>query len=925
MQQDAETLLALVTELVRELRPGFRESPTLDSAFDRELGLDSLARVELLARAERRFAVRFPESALEAATPRELLKAVFQSRGVSVEQIESSRREAAVERAEGSPDLADSLIAVLDWHVSRHPQREHVSFLHPDGATEALRYGDLQSSSGSIARALAREGVMPGQCVALMLPSGLDFFRCFYGILYAGAIPVPMYPPARPAQLEDHLRRQAAILRNCQAPLLITFEQVRPLARLLTGLAPEMKRIVTPDGLQGGPEHRGEAVPSCATALLQYTSGSTGVPKGVVLTHANLLANIRAWGTATGLTSSDVCVSWLPLYHDMGLIGTWLGSLYHACPLVLMSPLEFLLHPERWLRAIHQYGGTVTAAPNFAFDLCVKRLADQSLDGLDLSTWRLAANGAEPVSAESMERFARTFAPYGLKREALMPVYGLAECTVGLAVPPPGRGVRTDRVEREAFSGQGRAVPARGDDPHALCFVSCGGPLPGHAVRIVDDHGVELPERHVGHLEFRGPSATSGYYRNPAATAGLFDDGWLASGDLAYLVDGEIHIAGRSKDMIIRGGRNFYPYEAEEAIGNLPGVRKGCVAVFGVSDAEQPGERLVVVAECRERDPVVRDRLRKQIAERTADVLDLPPDAIVLAPPHAVLKTSSGKIRRAAVRDAYLEGTLGAGDRAPWRQAVALLRSGLHGHVRNALVALKNWSYGAWVWSCFGVLAAAAVVFILVLPRLEQRWACSRALARLLARLARCELSVSGLEHLPTDACVLVSNHASYIDAFVLAAALPHPVRFVAKAEFRRNRWLSGLFARLEVRFVERTDMLKGVDDAATLGEEATRGRPLLFFAEGTFGPREELLPFRLGAFQVAARNALTVVPVVLAGTRGILRDGSWLPRRGPVSVTVLPAVASAGQDWRAVVGLRDAVRLSIQGALSGALGDERA
>src|SRR5690606_38768279 len=223
-----------------------------------------------------------------------------------------------------------------------------------------------------------------------------------------------------------------------------------------------------------------------ALALIQYTSGSTGDPKGVELSHANLLANIRAWGGTVGLSSTDVCVSWLPLYHDMGLIVAWLGSLYHACPLVLMSPLDFLARPERWLWAIHHHRGTVAAAPNFAYELCVKRLADVPLDGLDLSTWRLAANGAEPIDPDTPARFAAAFARYGLRPETLTPAYGLAEATVGLAVPPPGRGTRTDRVERERFQRDRIATPADADDARALRFVSCGPPLPGHELRVVD-------------------------------------------------------------------------------------------------------------------------------------------------------------------------------------------------------------------------------------------------------------------------------------------------------------------------------------------------------------------------------------------------------------------------------------------------------
>ncbi len=422
--------------------------------------------------------------------------------------------------------------------------------------------------------------------------------------------------------------------------------------------------------------------------------------------------------------------------------------------------------------------------------------------------------------------------------------------------------------------------PAGGDTP-SVDVVSCGLPLPGHEVRIVGADGRMLPERRIGQLEFRGPSATAGYFRNPAADAALFHDGWLDTGDFAYLVDGELYVTGRAKDMIIRGGRNFYPYELEQAVGELPGVRKGCVAAFGVPDAAPAGERLVVVAEMREKDAAARQALEQRIVAVSSDVLGLPADEVVLVPPHAVLKTSSGKIRRGAIREGYRHGTLGTGNRPRWVQVLRMAASGARARAGAAASGIAALVHGAWVWAWLAVLGGCAAVAVLLLPTLAQRWACCHALARLFGHLGGCPVEVSGLDSLPSGHCVFVANHASYVDGIILTAALPRPVAFVVKAELQRNRVLHVLLGRLGARFVERFDSRRSVEDARALGEAARKSPPLLFFAEGTIRREAGLLPFRLGAFQVAAQSNLPIVPLALMGTRDVLPSDSWLPRRG--------------------------------------------
>jgi acyl-CoA synthetase (AMP-forming)/AMP-acid ligase II len=320
----------------------------------------------------------------------------------------------------------------------------------------------------------------------------------------------------------------------------------------------------------------------------------------------------------------DTFVSWLPLYHDMGLIGAWLGCLYFGAQLCVMSPLSFLIRPESWLWAIHQFRATLSGAPNFAFELCLNKIDDSNLQGLDLSSLRMIANGAEPVSVPTLRRFIERFGRYGFRPGAMAPVYGLAENSVGLAFPPAGRTPVIDRVDREALSNRGIAEPAKEGDPHPLEIASCGFPLPGHEIRIVDELGYELGERREGRLEFRGLSATSGYFRNETKTRELFHGGWLDSGDRAYMAGGEVYITGRIKDIIIRAGQHIYPQEIEEAVTEIPGIRKGCVAVFGTADRATGTERVVVLAETRETDPAARVALQARKRLRPASRVRLP-------------------------------------------------------------------------------------------------------------------------------------------------------------------------------------------------------------------------------------------------------------------------------------------------------------
>ena len=904
-------LLKIARDLARELQPGRKamERAGLDSSLDQDWGFDSLSRAELLLRVERAFATHLPERLLgEAETLRDLMKALAEAKAIPLVSSAVASRAPDLEAGEPAPDTASTITEVLNWHVERHGDRVHIILLEGEAGERPITYRQLGERAQAVAIGLVGRGIEPGESVAIMLPTSEAFFAAFFGVLYAGGVPVPIYPPARLSRIEEHLRRQAAILRNARAVVLIAAAEATSMGRLLGLQIESLRHIATVEDLaRAATKEQLPASRAANIALVQYTSGSTGDPKGVVLTHANLLANIRAMGEVMEAGPTDVFASWLPLYHDMGLIGAWLGSLYYAAPLVLMSPLAFLVRPESWLWAIHQYKATLSAAPNFAFELCLRRVEDSMIAGLDLSSLRMITNGSEAVSPDTIRRFSIRFARYGFRPEALAPVYGLAENAVGLAFPPLGRLPIVDRVDRAELANFARATRAPPEARDALEFVACGQPLPGHQIRIVDAQG-EVRERQEGRLQFRGPSATSGYLDNLQKTRELFDGPWLNSGDLAYAVGGDVFITGRSKDIVIRAGRHIYPEEIEAAIGDLDGVRKGCVAVFGVPDARAGTERLVVVAETRLMEPAPRMALRERVEETAGRLLESPPEEILLVPPASVLKTSSGKLRRSATRDLFIRGRLGEQPAPASQQLMRLAASGAAARLRRYTQVGGGFVYAAWWW--FVLITTAAILWPLVVlvPGRTRRWAIVHFVGRLLLRLMALRVDVVGTWPIPGSALIAI-NHSSYFDSLVLAAIVPGEPAFVAKRELNAQ-FVAGPFLRaLGTLFVEREDPEGGVADTKAAVAAARSGQWLVFFPEGTFTRAYGLRPFRLGAFAIAVQQKLAVVPVTMCGTRSILRDGQWLPRRGEVWVSIGEPVMVDGEDFSAAIRLRDRVR----------------
>jgi len=914
--------------------------------LERELGLGSLERVELMLRLGDACGVRLPDRIVAGAeTVQDLIDALTyegsrENLGQGEKPAASGRVAAAAPSpaTEYRPDLerqirnAETLTEILRLRGLGEPDRAHIHLYEEDERSRVITFGELYTRASAVAGGLRQQGLEPGQTVAIMLPTCAEFFYTFAGILLAGGIPVPLYPPFRADRIADYATRQANILRNAESRFLITFRQAEGLARLLRPRVPTLQGVLNAQRIASLPireeppanvwrpvtnlSHR-----ACAEeiAFLQYTSGSTGDPKGVTLTHANLLANIRSIIAGLEVRADDVAVSWLPLYHDMGLIGAWMAPLYFGVPVVVMSPLAFLSRPERWLRAIHHHRGTLSPAPNFAYELCVRKIADKDLEGLDLSSWRAALNGAEPVHAGTLERFAARFARCGFQREAFLPVYGLAEASLAVSAPKVGSGYKADRIDREALESDGRAVPAAPSDAATLEFVSAGKPLPDVEVRIVTEEGGDAGERVEGRLWFRSPSATTGYYRNPAATSVVMrDGGWLDSGDRAYFADGEIYITGRAKDVIIKAGRNLYPHEIEEIVGRVPGVRSGCVVAFGAPDERSGTERLIVAAEAR--NMAEAKRIAAEITREVDQAVGMPPDSVELLGPHSIPKTSSGKLRRNETRRLFLDGRLGKKAAPPWVQVAQLAAKGagprLWGGGKQIARRSVEMLYGAYVLALFGIGLVILWLLIAVTRGRMRAAKLLRAGARLMLGLAAIPVRVEGEEALEEatkmGACIFAPNHSSYVDLLVTIAFLPAGVRFVAKGEVLTMPLINTIIRRTGQFAFNRSDPEERAKAAEEIDAALLRGESVAIYPEGTFTPITGIRPFHLGAFKAATLTGQPICPVAIRGARQILRDETRLPRPGKITVTFGPVLRpdpKAGDDWREIVRLRDATR----------------
>ncbi|MPZ19330.1 MAG: AMP-binding protein [Luteitalea sp.] len=554
-------------------------------------------------------------------------------------------------------------------------------FADRTGNAQLYPYGDVVDRAMRVAGTLQRQGLQPGDRVAIVLPTSIHFFDAFLGTMLAGGVPTALYPPVRLGKLTEYFARTARALQQIGARFLVIDPQIGkligPAVESLHGLS---HIFDAGDLLQDAAWHpiRPQAD---APALLQFSSGTTTHPKAVTLSHRNLMHSLEMIdGFVSFLGNGErenggVC--WLPLYHDMGLIGCLFMGLYHPATLTYLRPEQFLAKPALWLQTISRYAAAASPAPDFAYGLCLSRISDEEMDGVDLSSWRIAFNGAEAIDPNVMQRFIDRFSRWGLRPEALTPVYGLAEAGLAVTFSDPAEPAVITEFDREALTRSGVAKPGSGRR-----LPSVGRSMPGLDVEVRDQEA-RLDDGSIGRIWVRGPSITNGYYNDPESTGRLLRDGWLDTGDLGFFHRDNLYISGRAKDLIIIRGRNYAPQEIETLLTDLPGLRRGCAVAVADSSAEGR-ERLVILAERDRRSPKPDDELVGSIRNTVLSGLALTPDVIELLPPGTLPRTSSGKLRRAEALRMYQTRQL----RPPARTTrLALLR-----HVATSQLAwARHW------------------------------------------------------------------------------------------------------------------------------------------------------------------------------------------------------------------------------------------
>lgn len=559
--------------------------------------------------------------------------------------------------------MPQTLIDVL--RLAAEVKDRGYTFLNDALEPTEYTFDALEREAQRRARYFLSLGLKKGDRLAMVVPDGEDFVLSFFGAIRAGLVPVPMYPPLALGKLDAYVETARRILITADAKVLLTNKKIAPIVWSLVSKVPSLEQVDTVEkvrekaaALSG--EGLDVSVGPDDTCFLQFTSGSTSDPKGVVVTHANLVANSKAI-MVDGLASNpeiDRGVSWLPLYHDMGLIGFVIAPLMTTVPVVFIPTLTFVKRPNVWMDTVSKYRGSITFGPNFAFGLAAKRASKKRVEALDLNCLRVVGCGAEPINAATMRSFVETFSPAGFDPNGIMPAYGMAEATLAIAFDRLDEPFETLVIDRDAYEERHEAIPTETEDENACIeLVACGKTFPEHEIGIMSPEGELLAEGKVGEIVFSGPSVSAGYFRNEEATRRALVGKWLHTGDLGFIHAGQIYISGRMKDLIILNGRNYYPQSIEWEAESVDGTRRGNIVAFSVRG--EATEDLVVVAETKLADDERREALQKEIKDRLNQTLGVRASSVELLPPGALPKTSSGKLQRAKTKRMFEEGTLG--------------------------------------------------------------------------------------------------------------------------------------------------------------------------------------------------------------------------------------------------------------------------
>jgi acyl-CoA synthetase (AMP-forming)/AMP-acid ligase II len=554
---------------------------------------------------------------------------------------------------------ADSIVDVL---LSLEGcTRYGARFLARSGHESFYPYKDVLHRAKWVAGTLQAGGLKAGDRVAVILPTAVSFLDVFLGAQLAGAVPAALYPPVRLGKLKEYVTKTRRMLSKIGARYLVTDGQIKNLLGPVVEKVGTLEKILDAQKLVTPSPWRPVDVDPAAPAFLQFSSGTTVEPKAVMISHTNLLHNLEMMDTFFRILSdreaAQGAVCWLPLYHDMGLVGCLFMGLYHPGTVTYIGPEMFIAKPRLWLQTLSRYKAVVSPAPDFAYGLCLTKVKDSHMEDVDLSNWKIAFNGAEPIDVQGMAEFCERFSRWGFPPEAMTPVYGLAEAGLAVTFSDFRTQALVTEFDRESLSRHGKARPGEG-----RALPSVGRPMSGLEVDIRGEDDKPLPQETVGKIVVRGPTITSGYFNDPEATAQAIRRGWLDTGDLGFLYEGDLYISGRAKDLIIVRGRNYAPQEVEELIDGAEGLRKGCAVAVG-HFTEDDREQLFVLAEKDIRSERPDEDIAGEIKERIVAGISLVPHHIEILQPGTLPRTSSGKMRRADALRMFLSGELGPPDK----------------------------------------------------------------------------------------------------------------------------------------------------------------------------------------------------------------------------------------------------------------------